>query len=350
MYQLFQSDPKCKRVYLLNHGDGELAPDKSIPGVPRDAIVRTSKVAYRLDLVIALGAAVDRETVDKLRTEDCRIVCYKGGNAAVISMEGLVSRPTRPDAERYFDYDFYDEIWMTPQHIHTYKGWAETVYRCPVKEVPQVWGPLMIDSMAEATRARFGFNPPEERWRIGVLDPNITVMKTSHFPMLVCEATYRMKPALFKAALISNTAQFSSHPHFATFANTLSITRAGVLTAEQRFAGVEFMANHCDAVVTHHWENGLNYLYYEVLYGGYPLIHNSEFLKDFGYYYSSFDAEDGARALIDAWENHARNLESYKRNNARLFEKVDPKGAHSRAVHGELVSAVLAKPPKVPAS
>ena len=78
------------------------------------------------------------------------------------------------------------------------------------------------------------------------------------------------------------------------------------MTIEPRFVSPQFLANHCDAVVTHHWENGLNYLYYEVLYGGYPLIHNSEFLKDYGYYYDDFDAESGADALLSARAEHDR--------------------------------------------
>ena len=57
------------------------------------------------------------------------------------------------------------------------------------------------------------------------------------------------------------------------------------MSFEQRFVSADFLTNHCDAVVTHHWENGLNYLYYEVLHGGYPLVHNSACLKDWGYYY-----------------------------------------------------------------
>ena len=93
---------------------------------------------------------------------------------------------------------------------------------------------------------------------------------------------------------ITNAWQFREKPHFQSLAVSLEASKAGVMTAEGRFVGPQFIANHCDAIVTHHWENGLNYLYYEVLFGGYPLIHNSEFLRDYGYYYKDFDAESSA--------------------------------------------------------
>jgi hypothetical protein len=341
MYLLFSAAPNCKRVYLLNHGDGR---DPIVPdglGLDPAAIVNTSDVIDELDYVIGLGAAIDRETVMTLRDRGCKIICYKGGNGGVISMEAIVAKPVpRTDAELYFDHDYYDAIWMTPQHMHTYRGWCETIYRCPVYEVPQIWSPLMIESSDADIRSRFGYRKSSDPWRIGVMDPNITVMKTSHLPMLVCEAAFRRQPDDFKAMYLTNTIQFSDKPHFRSFALSLKASQAGVMTVEPRFVGPHFIANHCDAIVTHHWENGLNYLYYEVLYGGYPLIHNSEFLKDYGYYYKDFDADSGADALLRAYAEHNDQLEDYKRRNAGLLHRLDPKTPATIAVHEQLLMRI----------
>ena len=338
MYQLFASSPNCKRVYLLNHGDGQtpIIPDGL--GIGASDIVNTKDVMSELDYVIGLGAAMDRETVMALRARGCTVICYKGGNGGVISMEAVVAKPPRADAELYFDHDYYDAIWMTPQHIHTYRGWCETLYRCPVYETPQIWSPLLIESLDAETREQFGYRKTSEPWRIGVLDPNITVMKTSHMPMLVCEAAFRRRREVFKAMYITNAWQFREKPHFQSFAVSLEASKAGIMTVEGRFVGPNFIANHCDAVVTHHWENGLNYLYYEVLYGGYPLIHNSEFLKDYGYYYKDFDAESGADALLRAYTEHNDQLEDYRRQNAALMRRLDPKTPETIVVHEQLLA------------
>ena len=144
------------------------------------------------------GAAMDRETVMGLKARGCRIIAYKGGNGAVISMEAIIAKPPRADAERYFDHDYYDAVWMTPQHLATYRGWCEMIYRRPVREVPQIWSPLLIEALPAPARARFGFRPPAGGWRIGILDPNVTVMKTSHLPMLVCEAAFRRNREHFR--------------------------------------------------------------------------------------------------------------------------------------------------------
>jgi hypothetical protein len=340
LYLLFKHSPNCARVYLLNHGDGD---NPQIPeglGIEPGAVVRTHQVIDQLDYVIGAGAAIDRETAMALRQRGCRMICYKGGNGAVISIEAMAAKPQRGDAELYFDHDYYDAIWMTPQHIHTYKGWCETLYRCPVFEIPQIWAPLLIETADPHVRENFGYHVTGEPWRVGVMDPNITVMKTSHLPMLVCEVAFRRRREAFRAMYITNALPYKDEDHFRSFAVSLEASKAGVMTIEQRFVSSHFLTNHCDAVVTHHWENGLNYLYYEVLYGAYPLIHNSEFLKDYGYYYRDFDAESGADALLRAFDEHDRDLEAYRRRNAPLLRRLDPATPETIDVHEQLMARI----------
>jgi len=337
LYHLFKNSPNCERVYLLNHGDGEPTAFPDGIDLDKDAIVRTEQVIDQLDFAIMIGAAMDRDSVNYLRQRGCKLINYKGGNAAIISIEAIIAKPPRPDAETYFDHDFYDAIWMTPQHMHTYRSWAQAMYRCPVYEVPQIWSPVLMTLAAAPGTLDFGFKPPTEPWRVGIMDPNITVMKTSHLPILVSEAAYRRNPKAFRAIYVTNSWQFRENTHFKSFVVSLSATKANVLTLEPRFVAWEFLANHCDAVVTHHWENGLNYLYYEVLYGGYPLIHNSKFIKDFGYYYESFDAESGADALLKAVAEHSANLDAYRRNTQVLIDRLDPKAAANIALHEDLL-------------
>ena len=60
------------------------------------------------------------------------------------------------------------------------------------------------------------------------------------------------------------------------------------------------MQNYCNVVISYqeNWE--LNYLYLECFYLGIPLIHNSEILKDWGYYYPKMD--------VDIAVHHIKNL------------------------------------------
>ncbi len=342
LYRMFKASKNCANVWLLNVGAHEYAfPDGTL-GVDADAIVRFDQIKDDLDYLIVVGTRPGPEQVQHLRERGCKIIFYKGGNSAILSMEAMTDAEVDKYGEFYFDREFYDVLWMTPQHIRSYAGWARTMYRTDVHEVPQVWDSSMLELQDDATRGGFGYRKkkPGEKWKVGVTDPNITVMKTVHMPALVCEAAYRKRPAAFEKIYITNSLQFMQNAHFISFMEALSATRSGVMSVEQRFMLYDFLAKHVQAIVTHHWENGLNYLYYEVLYGNYPLIHNSEFLKDYGYYYKDFDAEDGARALLTAFKEHDRSLKAYSARNAELFARLDPQSPENIRLHEKLMFAL----------
>lgn len=345
LHQLFANSPNCKRAFLLNHGEAKPVIPAGYPVKAKD-IVYTADVIDQLDYVIGVGTAIDQSLVEQLHSRGAKVIGYKGGNGAVMNMEALGTSgyhggQAGQGSEAYYDCRSFDAIWVTPQHMNTCRSWYETIYQVPVHEVPQVWSPSLI----EASRIPgFGYKPGERPWRVAVFDPNNTVMKTSHWPMLVCEQAFRKNPKLWAAFLITNSMQFKEDPAFKSFALALSAASTpnaaktgSIMSFEPRYVTAQFLALHADAVVTHQWENDLNYLYYDVLYGGYPLIHNSRALKDYGYYYDSFDAVQGAGALILAHMMHDGTRAQYEIDNQRLFTKLNPKSAWLRAEHEKLL-------------
>lgn len=342
LYRMFKASQNCANVWLLNVGGPEYTFPEGVLGVASDAIVRFDQIKDDLDYLVVVGTRPGSDQIKHLRDRGCKIIFYKGGNSAILSMEAVADPDVDKYGEFYFDAGSYDTMWMTPQHIRSYAGWAKTMYRIDVHEVPQVWDHSMLDLQDDHTREHFGYRKKKkgELWKVGVTDPNITVMKTVHMPALVCEAAYRKRPGVFDKIHITNSLQFMENAHFKSFMEALSSARAGVMTVEQRFMLYDFLAKHVHAIVTHHWENGLNYLYYEVLYGNYPLIHNSEFLADYGYYYKDFDAEDGARALLTAIKDHDRSLASYAARNAELFARLDPQSIDNIRLHEKLMFAL----------
>ena len=345
LHQLFANSPNCKRAFLLNHGAADPIISAGYPVKAKD-VVRTADVIDKLDYVISVGTAIEESLVSELHARGAKVISYKGGNGAVMSMESLASSGYHggvpgQGAEAYFDHRSFDAIWVTPQHMRTCRSWYRTIYQVPVHEVPQVWAPTLL----EASKAPgWGYKPGNRPWRISVLDPNNTVMKTSHWPMLVCEMAWRKEPERFAQFMICNSVQFIENPSFKSFALALSAAStprkdkvSSVMSFEPRAPTSQHMAAHSDAVVTHQWENDLNYLYYDVLYGGYPLIHNSDALVDYGYHYNSFDASDGAFALIAAHETHDAHLAEYRAKNAGLFGRLSPKSSLLQQEHERLL-------------
>jgi hypothetical protein len=313
LYMLMQKIPSVAEVVLINGGDSEVLPEAlTLSGVDIK-IARLPEMMDRLDVLIEAGAQVDQASIAELHRRGGKAVAYRMGNDFVIDMERVIfKQPTG----YLFQRVGFDEVWTIPQHEKTCKSYWEVMERCAVKVLPHIWSPLFLDrAISElADNLSFGYKPSQGSEptpkRIAILEPNVNVVKTCHYPLLVCEEAYRQDPSLLKAVYVTNTASIKQHTTFQHFIGTMDIGLNGIATIEDRYTTPYFMSAHADIVVSHQWENELNYLYYDLLYGGYPLIHNSTMLKC-GYYFESFDAYSGATVLLDVLRNHDRRAEQY---------------------------------------
>ena len=75
---------------------------------------------------------------------------------------------------------------------------------------------------------------------------------------------------------------------------------------------VSMLGKEVDMVLHHQWENDLNYMYWDTLYLGYPLIHNSKRIQEAGYYFKDFDPADGGEAILAAMDMHDGPTEADK--------------------------------------
>ena len=173
-----------------------------------------------------------------------------------------------------------------------------------------------------------------------MVEPNVCMVKTSHIPMLCCDAAHRANPDVLERMVCYNTFHLRDQPMFNGFANSLDLTRHGLSSFEGRFPIYEVLGRSIDALVSHHWENGQNYVYYEALYGGYPLIHNSHLIDGCGYRYHGFDCEEGGAALLRAFAEHDLQLTDYRARANRFLEKLDPESAVNVQIYTDAIDAL----------
>jgi hypothetical protein len=219
----------------------------------------------------------------------------------------------------------YDAIWTLPQYADCCADYFSLTHRAPVKIVPHLWSPLFLEmgirTLPEG--AVFGYRPGRRRWRVNVFEPNLSIVKTSVIPMLACEEAYRANPRFAEIFRFCNTFKSKDNPAFFRFAKSLDIVNNGLSAFEGRLYFYQLMAHHGDCVVSHQWHNAQNYLYYETLYGGYPLVHNSPIIKDLGYYYPDFDCQAGGAAILRAYAGHDANLAAYRESAAAFLRTLD---------------------------
>jgi hypothetical protein len=344
LVRALENCPSVDRVIAVNGGDGE-RPDPAMC-VDDWEFVRFDEVADELDVYIECGAQIPKEHEQRVHANGGVVIGYRFGNSFVLDGEKLVRGSAlqqiihQLDAEKglfsdaaqelrkrlqrlggdqgIFNGTQFDAIWSNAQHMDTNASYWEACYRCPVACMPHVWDPTFIDrAISELPEdIEFRYRPGTRPKSIAIFEPNFNIVKLCHIPILTCELVYRDHPELIDKVWATNTDKLRSQLTFKRFHAALDIGHEkaadghNVLTCETRWILPFFMARHADIVVTHQWENALNYVYYEALYGRYPLVHNSHLLPEgVGYRYHGFDAHDGAKALLEVlrWHDWRRN-------------------------------------------
>ena len=225
-----------------------------------------------------------------------------------------------------FNGTLFDAVWMIPQHENTCKSYFSIMYRCSAYVVPAIWSPIFCDKVIKQIKDEhnltFGYQPDPDKKskRIASFEANINVVKTCFTPILIAEQAYREQPDKIKNVYMCNTYDKKDNPTFFNFIGRTELVKNGVMTVEKRYQMPDFLTRYVDIVLSHQWENGLNYAYNDALYGGYPFIHNSKLIpKGVGYYYDQFDAFEGAKVLLDVIDNHDKHHDEYvKRANEYL--------------------------------
>lgn len=340
LVMLLARSPLVSATYLVaGGGDGgpedakEFLADSPVP------LIDMNEAANTLDVMIEMSAQLDRDWAVAFRERGGKIVSMRVGNDYVIDIERMIF--DKPHGLLISGAP-YHEVWTLAEYERTCVPYFASTFRAPVRMMPHLWSPLALDR--EAARLpeghTFGYQPGRRRWRVGIFEPNICMVKTSFIPMLCCETAHRANPDMLEHVWAYNTLQLKEHVTFNGFARSLDIVEHGLASFEGRYPFCQVVAADVDAVVSHHWENGQNYVYYEALYGGYPLIHNSHLIGDCGYRYHDFDCEEGGRALQRAFAEHDANLDEYRRNAKVFLSTLDPESEANVRVYGDALAAL----------
>lgn len=323
LVQLFKQSPAVAEAVLVVNRPQPPQPNEAL--LLQDAglrIIGTDEALQTLDVIVEMSAQLSEDWVRAFRARGGRYAWMRVGNDYVIDIERAMFN--LPHAGLCND-KIYDAIWTLPEYLNSCSDYFAITTRAPVRIVPHLWTPYFFDKgiATLAPGVRFGYQPGRTRWRVCCFEPNVSMVKTGIVPLLGCEEAYRARPAFLDALRMCNTLHLKDHPTYLHMASTLDVVQHGLASFEARFAVYEFLALHGDCVISHHWENGQNYLYYEALYGDYPLIHNSSFIRDHGYYYPAFDTQAAGQALLKAHAEHDLSLPAHRAQTRELLRALD---------------------------
>jgi hypothetical protein len=273
----------------------------------KDLVESISKDYY--DVIIGLGFALtdNMAILLKRNNKDIKFVKYKCGADFFITGETIIyghheklqSNTTIPPP-----FPQSDQIWYIPQQENISADFFSYLDKGQRKAtvVPFVWDPIVIEKYTKQEET-YGFWKPRKSKNIGIMEPNLSLQKNLLYPLIT------MSRFMEDGYDVDNVIAYSS-VKFAENKDLIKFIRNGhpdlikkTITLG-RFPTTQILNTQVDAVLSWQIENPLNYLYLDVAWLGWPIIHNAHLCKDIGYYYPNNDTQAAANAIQHALENH----------------------------------------------
>jgi hypothetical protein len=217
-----------------------------------------------------------------------------------------------------------DEIWTSP-HYGQNAEYAAALNQVEPKGkslriAPYVWDPCILTNDGRRDM-RWRSRVAGEKPCILIMEPNISFQKTSVVPLLLIEEWSLAHPEIEFKVVVLNADRLSATGYYKnTIEPCLSIVKRGFVEYGGRHDMLTVMNNYPYAVpVCHQITNEFNYMVLEFMWAGYPVLHNCEAWKEFGYYYVDNDTVSGSKALQEAVHYHLDRIETYKSHVKALY-------------------------------
>lgn len=329
LVHLLKNSNKNYDICLLNGADIDLTKK---PEHLKDIDVHYyEKKFLDMDLIIVMGFVLPNQDIKRFKENgDKKIIVYKCGNNYVLSMEEMLFHK-KNKAEFELEKGI-DEVWYVPQQHEMNDGYYSVLYRTNVLAVPFIWHNKFIDESAKSIQqmhdgGHFKNGPHyqvgKEKKLIGVLEPNINIVKFCLIPTLIIEKCYRgdIGKKLIEKMRITNANGLEKDPTFLSLIKSFDLFKDGKITAEHRYQTPYILSQYLDVVVSHQILNPLNYLYLDVAHMGYPILHNATLCKDLGYYYEGSNVNAASKLLEKILTKHDKNIDEYNKKNTIVLQR-----------------------------
>jgi hypothetical protein len=305
-------------------------------------------------IVFQFGFQIEANILNLIKAKNIKTVNYVCGNKYFMESEFCLYGNNDNNDFQYnqLKQGHFDEIWLIPQHINSSLCYLKTFFRTNVIEVPFIWSPSIIDSYSKAlSNTNLFYKNRGKQKKISIFEPNMSIIKWALPCVLICENAERTisEKELIKHVYVTNV-NSQNNPNykfnftlFNRILSSLDLFKKSKLSVESRYNSLFFMSQYSDIAVSHQMENNLNYLYLDLAWMGWPIVHNANLCKDVGYYYEGFNYDEGAEMLKKAILTHdedSNSLEYLKRNRAAINRYI-PTNKYLQEQYKNLINKLL---------
>lgn len=267
--------------------------------------------------VIEIGMTCQEEFRQYFRDFGARFIKLHLGNVLNIDIEISTRMP-----EVHFIHHLtgnYDELFTSPHYNQNreYSAIMNGVLPEKSKIAPYVWSDTIFNLYESSKNLNLTLKWDEQKdWRkrdIVICEPNLGFQKSFYVPLLLASDYLKRNPEwsgtikMYNAHNINKTTNFSL--------NTIPFINIPKerLQLFLRYPIIEIMNDNSGAVfIGHQVNNEYNYMTMELMSRNYPLLHNAEGWKSYGYYYNTSQWNTALTTLDTILKRHSSNKQSYK--------------------------------------
>jgi hypothetical protein len=283
---------------------------------------------FGFDIIFIMGYSLEDFILKTLKIMKVKLILYVCGYEYVIDYNNFEKNDTFPTFRHQKNlFPIFDQVWCIPQQTYMNQYYLQTYYRSEVIEVPFIWCHHFLTNYEKnILNKSLLYKKKENNKKIAIFEPNLNIQKWFLPAFLVCENTYRIleHKENIKHIYITNVVPTLNVLKIETLLGNLDLFNDKIISVENRFNTLEFMKENADIAVSHQWELNLNYLYLDLAWWGWPIVHNANLCKDVGYYYEGFNFEMGGKVLKDVISDHDDHIEEYILNNRKAIDRYLP--------------------------
>lgn len=305
--------------------------DSAVQKIWGQKVYPLGQKGIEMNIILEVSFGIDDALRIALDKAGVKMVKIDYGNKLVCELEDFAFSTfvdTRPGGGFLFgglenpDVPKPAGAWLSPHYAFQkeYVAWRHNVPEGKI--CPYVWSPdIMKKAMGKNHSANFFKRGDERNKKIIVLEPNVNITKTAVIPLVICEILYRKDPELYKAAYMFGASKHNSGSPMTTYLISHDCVKSGKVTCEHRYK-LPFILEHGQVMLHHNLYNGLNYTLLEACHFNLPVVHNSEYMSDMGYYYEGVNVFDGAQHLESALSHEELSDAEIEKYNDKCKENI----------------------------
>ena len=164
----------------------------------------------------------------------------------------------------------------------------------------------------------FEYKPTTRSWKRGkplsihIMEPNISNTKTSIIPLLAGNECLLRTPDMIHGIYIH-----CGHTNATSIQSLLSLdthpyaSKIHILKRHGFFELFQTLSPKNNVIVSHQQWNELNYIYWDSITVGIPVIHNSDVLADFQYHYKGNDISHIKRLIEQLYHTSDTEIQTH---------------------------------------